>query len=117
MPGVLPATPLLSYGIDQTEEADVEEINYGDNYSARVSRGVNPIRQTWNLIWNDITTAQKEALRTFFRGLKGQDYFTWTPTGQVTNLKFINPKGNTKAAPVGADLWNFSVMARQVFDA
>ncbi len=117
MPGVLPATPLLSYGIDLSEEADVEELNYGDNYSSRVTRGINPYRQMWRLTWKDIVTADKEALRTFFKGLKGTDYFTWTPTGQMINLKWINPKGKITSRPTGADLYDVDVDIRQVFDA
>lgn len=115
MPQPLPVSPLLSYGIDATEDINVEEINYGDNYSDSVTRGINPVRQVWNLVWEDITTLQKETLRNFFRNLAGVDYFTWTPTGQVVNLKWKSKQ--IKSKPTGADLWTVTVTARQVFDA
>jgi phage-related protein len=113
------ATPLpdipLSYGIENSPEQRVREVQFEGFYSQRAADGIQDERQVWSLNWDRVTQAQAEELRAFFKGLRGVSAFLWTPEGQDTELKFVGR--NPRYRKTGYDSWDVSVTAIQVFDA
>lgn len=109
-------TPPLSYGIDLDDTYRVKEVALGDGFSQRSADGINHIRQRWRLVWDQVSDADAELVRQFFRDLGGTTNFTWQPPDQLSTLKFIS-QGAVKKRFTGYDNNNVSVEVKQVFDA
>lgn len=108
-------TTWLAYGIRMGFDDGVEETKFGDNYAQSVQRGINPERQEWYVSWENMTDSEAEALRQTFADL-GTDYFTWTPEGQATQLKFRPQRGSFAMVKNQWDNWDASCQLRQCFD-
>lgn len=77
----LPYQPL--YSVVKTTKPRNRVAQFGGSYKLRVPDGLNTMPRTWAVTFR-LTKIQRDTLETFFRGLKGTTYFTWTlPTGEV----------------------------------
>lgn len=73
-------THIPSYKASVSDEYAVDRAEFGDGYVVTAPHGLNPVKETWRLVFENISRAQGEAIRTFLRGKAGQS-FTWTPPG------------------------------------
>lgn len=104
----------LSYSTKGEDEFEVRESKLGDGYTAGVAVGINNIRQMWTLNWKGISTEDKDVLVVFFRNTQGVTFFTWTPPGEASPLKWKVKK--VSKTPIGFDAWNVSCDAKQTFN-
>ena len=65
----------------------VDEASFGDNYSQRVTSGINIVNQTWTLNFTNRTTAEVDAIETFLEGKAGAVAFTWVVPLTSTTIK------------------------------
>lgn len=112
----LPSTPPLSYGTRLQSRRKIIEQMLGDGYSARARKGVNSVRQQWELTWDNVTDEEVATLRDFFETLGAVDNFTWTPPNQDVELKWVEIADSFSADAVSFNNWNVKVSVRQVFD-
>jgi phage-related protein len=69
-----------SYGSEVTDEYRTLVAQFGGAYKQEAPDGINPVRDVWRLVFDNITRTDGEAIRDFLRGKCGQA-FTWTPPG------------------------------------
>ena len=69
-PTVNPAFPL-----ELKEKVRLSEIKFGGGYSQRATEGMNDIEGFLTVIWENITTAEKEGILTFLRDRNGTEPF------------------------------------------
>lgn len=62
--------------------------DFGDGYSQRAADGLNAIRRSWNLTFNNLTATEAEALVQFFIARGGTDIIDWQPVGYGVSKKF-----------------------------
>ena len=62
-----------------TKKPRVLEVGFGDGYHLRAVDGLNAIRQSWALVFNNRTDAIIDAIDTFLTTRGGVTSFTWTP--------------------------------------
>jgi phage-related protein len=65
-----------------TIEAGLLEVRFGDGYSQRISAGINPIIEKWDLAFKNKTYAQGRLIENFLRHREGRS-FTWKPPGRA----------------------------------
>lgn len=78
-----------SEGTDDEGEFQVIEVKFGDGYSQRAGNGLNPLKQTYSVVWNRIPKAEGEVILDFIRDHAGSEAFFWTPPDEAVALKFI----------------------------
>ena len=101
------------WGLRSRKERNTRSVAFGDSQSQRSMTGIHPTRQGWSFQWSQLSEAEKTQLEDFFDGL-GTDYFTWTPEGQDTELKFVTDAIECSLDEWGS--WTAMLEAVQVFD-
>ncbi|AVO43904.1 phage tail protein [Phreatobacter cathodiphilus] len=72
--------PAPSPGTENTPELKILDAEFGDGYSQPTPDGLNHMRDVFRLKWDVLTTAQADAIVTFFRTQKGTTPFWWRET-------------------------------------
>jgi len=62
----------------------VLESEFGDGYEQAAADGINNIRESWDLVWQNEDQVDVDFLTTFFDDLAGHKTFFWIPPGEVT---------------------------------
>lgn len=106
----------LSYGNNLTKDfkQETKRTNFGDGQSQRFRKGITRAPQQWRLNYDEVSDTEAETLRAWFETRGAVTAFTWTPTGQSTELKFICL--NFSSTPAAYNINNVSVVIEQVFD-
>lgn len=86
---------------DFTQNATV--IQFGDGYEQRAPIGLNSKRLSFELVWDQVTTAKAAAVLAFFEARGATEAFLWTPFaphGAGGPLQFVTrpPVTHTKIA-------------------
>jgi phage-related protein len=110
----LPADLDYSYGAEMTEEDDLHEVQFNDNYSARSTSNVQGPREMWRVTWSQVTAAEKESLKTVFRASRGVYGVNFTPPQAGSSIVCVITAPSYKH--VGYDDWEVSATFRQIFD-
>lgn len=65
------------------------QADFGDGYSQAVPDGINHIKREISLSWDLLTPVQATELTDFFRARQGCEPFYYTPSDELTALKWI----------------------------
>jgi phage-related protein len=100
------ATPTLpnypvSYGSDVSSEAKVLQADFGDGYTQRAGDGLNNVRRTWEVSWENYPNASIVELETFLKGQGGYKSFFWTPPNSTIAAKWSCKTWKSKPAGFG----------------
>lgn len=82
---VAPPTPstaftyLPDFGTSQKYDTKPKLINFGDGYTQRLSFGTHAEQVEWQLPFSQRTNAERDLIRAYLRGAKGETAFSWTP--------------------------------------
>ncbi|MGI0119683.1 phage tail protein [Zooshikella sp. RANM57] len=110
----LPDIP-VSYGSSASTEFRVLEANFGDGYTQRAADGINNIRDTWSVTWENRDTADIFTLVKFLKARGGFQAFYWTPPGEVEPRKWIC-KAFDGPTPAGPDTYTLEASFKEVFE-
>lgn len=72
-------TYLPDFGTSQKYDTRVKRIPFGDGYSQQITYGIHPEQVDWQLTFSQRTNSERDAIRTYLRGAKGELAFSWTP--------------------------------------
>lgn len=107
----LPINP--SYGWAGKTEAKILEAEFGDGYSQRMPDGLNWLRDSMPLRWENLHEAEKDTLIDFFADHGGYIYWLWAPPGE-DQKKWVAT--SWERTPKGADCYTVVANVKQVFD-
>jgi phage-related protein len=94
-----------SYGSDVTDEYRTQRAQFGGGYVQESPDGINPVRDIWRLVFENIPRATGDAIRTFLKSKCGLA-FTWTPPGGTeANYKL---RGEVNMPFTGGDTVNLT---------
>jgi phage-related protein len=80
MPSSFPGGAVApSFEIPLKKKPTTKVAQFGDGYSQRSKDGLNNIRRSWSLVWNDLTSAEKVVIDAFLETQGGYLAFNWTP--------------------------------------
>lgn len=97
-----------------TKRPRVSNIQFGDGYSQRVIHGLNTNAQAWDVSFANREETEANEIDDFLTDLNGVDYFTWTPPGKTSSLKFICQEWTI--VPGKGNYFSLSARFLQVFD-
>lgn len=66
----------------QTTEFKTLDAEFGEGYTQSSAEGMNNIRESWDLNWDNEDAADIATIRTFINSLYGSVPFKWTPPGE-----------------------------------
>lgn len=88
----LPSTA-FTWAVDFAASKDYDTkprvVSLGDGYSQRFNWGMTPQEEAWSVQLNNRTTTERNAIRTFLRGCRGQYSFLWTSPDSTTEARYI----------------------------
>lgn len=77
-----------SPGTSQKPVIKLREAEFGDGYTQSSPDGINHIRMTLSLTWDDLTEDQQSEIWNFFIGLGGYLPFYYQPVGETAPRKW-----------------------------
>lgn len=101
------------FGASQKYNTNVKQLVLGDGYKQAVTFGLYPQQIEWPLTFANRTNAERDAIRTYLRGARGQTAFTWT-TPYGTTGKFVCTEWKTDYAGFNNNTINATL--RRVFE-
>lgn len=75
----MPYNPTTS--ASRASKPRVLRADFGDGYSQRAADGINAVRDTYTVSWENITRTEANTADAFLRARGGWDAFYWTPPG------------------------------------
>jgi len=82
-------TKAPSYSSSTNKEFRVLSADFGDGYANRVGDGLNVAKQSWNLTWNLLTTAEADDITDFFDTQAGVTSFNWVDLNGDNNTYIV----------------------------
>jgi phage-related protein len=73
----------------KSTEAKTLRAEFGDGYTQRVADGLNSVRDTYSVSWEDISRTDARLIDDFLRARGGFEAFLWTPPGATVSKKWI----------------------------
>ena len=83
------------YSASQPIKPKVLRVSFGDGYEQRVPDGINNIKRSWTLSYQQ-ETPDADIIEAFLKSTKGADSFTWTPPRGSTGSWIISSEGWTR---------------------
>lgn len=82
-------TYVCSKGIKRTTKPRVTSINFGDGYTQRTQRGLNPFDEAFSVPFINLPNGTVEEITSFFETQLGYLPFKWTPPGYTTEILVV----------------------------
>lgn len=79
---------LPDFAASQKYDTKARSITFGDGYAQTLTMGFNPQDVGWQLTFSQRTNAERDLIRSYLRGARGEDAFSWTPP-YGTSGKFV----------------------------
>jgi phage-related protein len=109
-------TPQIpEYGdVQKTTDAKVIETDYGDGYTQRTEDGINSIKRSYSVRWQQIPIIDAQAIDDFLRARKGVEPFYYQLPSELTTILFTCK--NWQRQPAGPNLDTISASFVECFD-
>jgi phage-related protein len=93
--------PPPSPGTTNEPKLKLLKAEFGDGYTQTTRDGLNHIRRTMTLRWQLLTPTQAATLESFFVGQGGDTPFYYTPTNEVSAVRWTCEKWNKTGIEAG----------------
>lgn len=115
MAQALPLTGYISQASTKSRKNRVLKAQFGDGYSQAAPDGINNLVDTWNIVYDNLSSSDRATLWTALDTVGSWDYFTWTPIGELSQKKFrVTSQGASESVKAG-NIYSISFTMEQVF--
>lgn len=104
------------WNVQKQFQSNVSVAKFGDSYEQRQEKGMNSLKQIWNMTFSKRPTAEADTIEAFLKARKGVESFDWTPPGEATALKFKCDLNTLTRIPTSYGFWTLSAKFEQVFE-
>lgn len=111
----LPIQTFISQGSSRTRTFNRLLAQYGDGYSQRAANGLNAIVDKWNVVYDNLSSANRTTVQDFVTLHGSWTYFTWTAPGDVAEKRWIID-GDVTETPKAGNLFSITIPIKQVYD-
>ena len=115
MAETLPLTNKISQSSSRTIKYNVLSMQFGNGYEQRTPDGLNSKRAVWRVVYNNLTSADRNTLHTFFDAVGSSSWFSWQPPGSSTSLKWL-VDGEITESVLSGEIYSIAFTAKQTFD-
>ena len=110
----LPLTDRISQSSGGKKDYRIIEAKFGNGYSQRAKDGINNIMGSWNIAWENITSAERDTIVAALDGTNGVDSLTWQSPDSLTVDKYVVTGYNISA--LSGDIYTITSSLKQIFD-
>jgi phage-related protein len=114
MSTALPLTGYISQSSTRTRKNRVLSAQFGDGYSQEAPDGTNALTDEWTIVYENLSTANRDTVWTALNAVGSWDILTWTPPGESSKKWKVTKDGVTESAMSGAT-YSLTFKVRQVF--
>ena len=107
-----PVAPDINASVE--EQPDLHVVRFGDGYSQRSPKGLNPTAAIVQLSWSALSGAQRSAIIAFLQERGGYQGFRYTLPGEAAARKWRAPRWAWQA--LNADTYSVAATLEQIFD-
>jgi phage-related protein len=104
-----------SRGFARATAVSLREAAFGDGYSQRAPKGVNNVRHTWQLNFENRPDSEANDILAFFETTQGAFHFLWTPP-DGSGVQYKIKCSDWSSVNVAYGFQTVSVTFTQVFD-
>lgn len=114
MPNTFPSTVQPTFPVKTSTKMRLRKAKFGDGYSQRSEDGINAEAVSWSLVFENLTTAEKDTVVNFLKAEKGVNVFFWTPPQTATQYKVTCEEWDAEL--VDAGYWSVTATFNREFD-
>ncbi len=114
-PTFTPIVPPVA-GTSGSDNYSVLTVAFGDSYSQRMPSGINSVYEEIDLMWQNITFAEMDSIRSFFRSVRGVTPFLFQLPVETTPRTFITTTPLQWQSGPGGITYEVSITIREVFE-
>jgi phage-related protein len=114
MPQALPYPEKLTQDTSRKWMNRVLSAELGDGYTVEAPDGMNPNYDVYDLVYEPMTSAERDATWGIFRLVGAYDYLTWTPIGYSGEKKWKIVKDSVTESYFGS-YYLIRLQVRQFF--
>lgn len=114
MSQALPLTNYISQSSTRTRKHRTLTAQFGDGYSQDAPDGTNAQYDEWNIIYENLTSTNRDTVWTALNAVGSWDYLTWTPPGDTSKKWKVTKDGVNESAQSGSH-YSLSFSIRQVY--
>ena len=89
MPAALPYTTKIAQSSSRKRKYSVRKAAFGNGYSQAAPDGINYIKDVWNVTFEMLTQAERDAFVVTLDSLGSWDYFTWQSFGDSASKRWL----------------------------
>lgn len=114
------ALPLTNF-IVQTSAKSVQfatlVAQFGDGYMQRAGDGINDKQEKWDIMYDNLTQANRDSLWVFIDQVKMFDVIEWTAPGDLAEKKWIiDPETDIREQALAGAIYSVAFTLRRNFD-
>lgn len=111
----LPLTDYISITSTKQRKHRTLSAQFGDGYSQEAPDGINAKYDEWNIVYQNLSTADRAVLWGVIDAVGSWDYLTWTPVGESVSKKWkITADGVSEMLQAG-NVYSVTFKLRQIF--
>jgi phage-related protein len=111
--------PTTVKGIDSSSKLTtalrILEANFGQGYSQTAADGLNNQVDTWDVVFSNISQADKITVMNFLRSVGGSTTFYWTPIDETVEKMWKITKDGWTVSNSGGSTWTITFKMTQQF--
>lgn len=113
----LPLTNLISQTSAKSFRFATIVAQFGDGYMQRATDGINQKQEGWNVVYDNLQTADRDTVQAFIDIVKMAGVIEWTAPGDSTEKKWvIDPQSVIGETAKAGDLFSINLTLKRVFD-
>lgn len=93
MPQALPLTNMISQESTRTRRYKTKKAEFGNGYAQTAPDGINNAKDSWNVVYPNLTSAERTTLLAALDAVQSWDYLTWTAPGDGSSKKWKLAEG------------------------
>jgi len=113
MPQAMPLQDKISQDSARSTRFRVLASELGNGYRKYAQDGLNAKRDSWNIVYHNLTLTEKNLVTQTLDSLGGHDYLIWQPFGEQFTKNFIVSEYSYTA--LSGELYNISLSMQQEF--
>ena len=106
----------ISQSSNHTKKYNTIVTQYGDGYIQRASDGINTQKEVWNILYDNLTSAQVVTLQAFFDTVGMFGVIEWAPPNEVEKKWIIDPDSEINFQDKAGDISDVTFSLRRIYD-
>ena len=113
MPAALPANLVPSQASTRRRTYKTKRARFGNGYAQSAPDGINSVMDAWTLVFENLTTTERNQLVSILDSIQSWDYLTWQAPGDAGTKRWLLNDGWSESTT--GNLWTISFDVEQTY--